>query len=274
MTKFDLLSEGDDDRTILDTLKEKGLISGELEIVGINKKDNKKNDKRYYGKDGAVKQFIATAPAKTTPVKIRKAILLRDIDTDHSADAIQTWFKKVVGGVKDSDHGPVSVESCDRVSEESERLLKASVRIGDLSYPLVIVAVGKRDVFTSCEEFSNIDSFAMDDYIVGGLLCADLYTAFVERCKQRARILDVAHEVFLRKLKAMSKMLDENKIPVKKSKRLLQLSWGIFEFRASPARFCQMFLESIVEKHREERLKSLFDDLLRDIDCAVEVLRS
>lgn len=113
----------------------------------------------------------------------------------------------------------------------------------------------------------GLEEFAIDDHVFRLSCDLDVYAAVPD-------FADVAHDVAQRKLNEMANLLRDNGLPIRRTKRFLQLLRAIVGFRASSATFIDRLMKKAIEAVGAHRVRELLGPLADDLDEAVKVLRA
>jgi len=238
--------EGDDDRVVLEWLREQNLLPVVLEIAQRNK--------QFAGRDGMM-QELSSFVDPVRGVGGASAIALVDLD-DVSLDDVAPWAERCLR----SRMRDVEVQ---RVNPGSVRVAAFQISDGGRSGHVAVVPVGLTIQDALMREY-NIERFAMDDYIFRLISNKKIYEAMEE-------LRDVSRSMMRKKLGEMRALFTTNNMPLVRSKRLLHLIRAIVGFRASSATFVEQTLKSASYLGISERRNS-FLPLLKDIETAIGFL--
>ncbi|MBN1772759.1 MAG: hypothetical protein JXB32_15930 [Deltaproteobacteria bacterium] len=224
----------------------------------LDSRQPRKVERLHGGKDGMIDDVVPALRAGTS------ALIIRDADDDDPA-RIQAWFVKSLAA-----HGLTAVRESDPPDCSSSRLLFTVTVATDPSRPVRVGVVivgdpGIKELSAAggVAPWSEVTSFAMDDYLVRLLAREDVYGGISE-------LKATPYAKAFQKLDRFTGLLRDNGLPVQTCKRLLGLLHGITGYRASPATFAERLLEKAAQVIPPADFKKLIEPLVSPIRFATE----
>ena len=244
--------EGDDDGSVLLVLAEMGLLPQDLDIV------QKQHRKANPGKDGMVKDVAALVnPAGGAGLG---AVVIRDVD-ELTIDQVRDWFIDQMNAELAGSTPPVQVLPQAGTSRTLYFLVQApgAPHVGRV----VVVPVGLPGGAAATDY--EIAQFAMDDYVL--VLARDraVYDSLSE-------FKAVSYDLALNKLSDFVRLLKDNGIPIKHTKRLMHLLRAVTGFRASPAEFANRLVRQGLAVIGQARVRDTFLPLIESLEEASRLL--
>jgi len=248
--RITLLTEGDDDKATLSELQKCGLVDLSFEI-------KKRNTRGRGGIVGMLKD------AEDTLAAGKSVVVVRDFD-DLDPDGIGKWIDHAVREAATTRSWAASPVD---TSAASQRVHALDIEGANGKARIAGVAVGLRDDSEKLAPF-GIERFALDDCLL--LLIADP-AVYEEMTELKA---EVPHTLAMSKLAEIKRLMDDNGLPLRLSKRFLQLLRAITGFRASPAEFAEGLIVRAIRAIGPEGLRPTFQPLLEDLDAAAQLITS
>ncbi len=244
--------EGDDDGSVLLALAAEGLLPLDLEVV------QKHHRRANPGKEGMIKDIAALVnPAGGAG---RSAVAIRDMD-ELSAGEVGQWFIDRMNAELPSTAPPIQVTP--QGGTGSVLLFRVGVQGAPHAGRVVVVPVGLPGGVAATEY--EVAQFAMDDYV---LLVARDRTVY----ESVSELKDVSHDLALKKLAEIVRIMKDNGIQIKHTKRLMHLFRAVTGFRASPAVFSDRLVRQSLAVLGPARVRNLFLPLIKDLEDASRLL--
>jgi hypothetical protein len=206
---------------------------------------------------------LPTSAADGLPGRV---LVLRDLD-DLRPEEVGRWFCRKLQDELDRRHAAVTPALTCAV-EGNPRLALIEVSTGSRVGRVAIIAVG---IPEDAAENHGIAQFAIDDYVLRLVRDRGTYEA-VQQAETKSDFGTIPYDIALHKLTEVVKLLRENGIPIRHTKRLVQVLRGITDFRASNTTFGERFAKKALEKLARADAQSLLQPLLGDLEAAMRVL--
>jgi hypothetical protein len=240
--------EGDDDKAALQALKVGGLLpAGEIAP----------RSKQHPGKEGLVQEvapFVRPVDGVAGP-----AVILIDFD-DLNSEQVAAWFQKALA-VHLPKEPPTTLE---RQNTEKPRIALFHLSGAGRTGRVVLVPVGLPDDPVIATDYA-IDRYAIDDYLLRLVRDAAAYKAMTD-------FSEISQETALGKLMEFVKLLRNNNIPIRNSKRFLHLIRAITSFRPSSAVFVERLVGKAIAGAGKDHVRALLQPLLADLAAAADIL--
>ncbi|GEM_PF-4722114 len=240
--RIHLLTEGDDDRVVVQQLQLAGLVDPVFEILERDK-----------SREGGFDLMLAAA-ADGPLAAGKRVLVLRHLD-DLSPAGVFAWLEE---GLKKRRW---AVQH--RLGPASPRTACLTVHRDDVQARIAVVAVGLPGDPSLAER--SLTRFAMDDFLL--LLAKEraVYDAVSE-------MAGLSYDHAMEKLAKTVVLLRENTAPVHDAKRLLQLHRGLTGFRASAATFAKRLIQKANSVLGEQGMRQKFSPLVDGVEAALRLL--
>lgn len=238
-------SEGDDDFVVAKELHAAGILPTRLDPARSPKQSE--DPKRPPGHDGLA--YDATKQAGEGGLH---AILLRDWDHFDVA-GLSRWLQAELERWIDKKDFTID--------ELDARFPRATFASGGQA---IVVPVGRRGDADLISRF-DLEAFSIDDY----LLLLSLEQPVFEACTD---LNEIPYALAVAKLEEIRRLMSNNQLPIRRSKRLLQHLWALTGFRASPATMAEQVVKAAVQKLGANQTTDLFQPLVQDVADAIAAL--